>query len=712
MQTKKNENWDGYFSRSYEIGERASTLNEEKRTVEAIIATENPVTVMDWSRWETIDEILLTDGMSLAKARQVPLLDNHSRYETADIVGSARQIKRQESGDVVATLNFSSLERANDIWTLAKEGHLTDVSIGYKTYPDESVFLNPGEETVIKGRSFKNTGSRTLAVRKKWELKEVSTTPIGADATAKFRAAIMPVDIQDNVQPQNRNENPKGETVMEKPVQIEQTTTQPEARATQSQAEIEAATNRKAHELAEQSIRTRENISQRGELMGFTAEEVRALVKDVDFLKNDAEARSMEILFAETKKRREKDRVPPQERTTVNTDENDNFRKAATDALCLYGNLGIDKKDEENLRKSQFVSLMGPLTVMRAWLSLKGVRAAAWLSPQQVIEKCAQIRATAAQGSGDFANVFLDVANKSLARGWEEAPTTYQIWTGTDSIPNFMTKNIVKISLAGDAKKILEGEGFPFTARSDSKETASLETAGVAYGLSRQAIINDELAALTDTPRQLNGSIRRYINRKVYTDFYGTNMAGMAMGEDNTAMFTSGHGNLVASGSGAVPSTTTLATARRKMMKMALPSPDGSNSEAQYTNIAPKFILAHMDLDKTIEQLVGAQYDPTSAGDLKPNLAFIRRLVPIFDPILDEIMDAFNSNAGHHGWYLIADPRELGCVTVYNLTGQSAPTMRSRVSDVGEPLGTMWDIYYDYGIGPVDYRGAQANFGQ
>jgi hypothetical protein len=57
---------------------RAATINEENRTVEAVISTENPVLVFDWSRFEPVYEILLSSGRD-SNTNQVIMLDSHRR---------------------------------------------------------------------------------------------------------------------------------------------------------------------------------------------------------------------------------------------------------------------------------------------------------------------------------------------------------------------------------------------------------------------------------------------------------------------------------------------------------------------------------------------------------------------------------------------------------------------------------------------------------
>jgi hypothetical protein len=128
-------------------------------------------------------------------------------------------------------------------------------------------------------------------------------------------------------------------------------------------------------------------------------------------------------------------------------------------------------------------------------------------------------------------------------------------------------------------------------------------------------------------------------------------------------------------------------------------------------NVPPRYIVAHGDLMQNVEQRISAVYDIDSdanANNLVPNLSFIRGLQAVDSPYLDALMDA----SDHKGWYLFADPGQMPAINKVLLLGQEAPTLRQKNSDVGEPLGTIYDIYHIVNFGQVDYRPVYANFGK
>jgi len=184
--------FEGIYSRSaVVIREGNKGINEEERSIGNIVATEDPTVVFDWARWEPIREILLMSGVELPESKQIPLLRNHSRWSDEDVVGSTRNLTVE--GDILTGRNFISEVEAN-LWTKIREGHVTDTSVGYRTYSEHSIRLAPGEETNIDGKVYRNdyADGMDLIIRKKWKPMEDSVTPIGADQRSKMRSELNP----------------------------------------------------------------------------------------------------------------------------------------------------------------------------------------------------------------------------------------------------------------------------------------------------------------------------------------------------------------------------------------------------------------------------------------------------------------------------------------------------------------------------------------
>lgn len=166
---------------------RAESVNEQERSVEAVFATEERVAVFDMSSWSMIEEVLRMDGAVLPAS--APMLNNHWRWSLDDVYGSARNA-RVEGNQVIGRLYFvDEDEMVEKAWNKVRQGHLSNVSVGYRIIA--STMIRAGRTMEVAGRKYK-AGQQPLRVVTKWEMREVSLVPIGADSLAKIRSEVVP----------------------------------------------------------------------------------------------------------------------------------------------------------------------------------------------------------------------------------------------------------------------------------------------------------------------------------------------------------------------------------------------------------------------------------------------------------------------------------------------------------------------------------------
>jgi hypothetical protein len=183
-----------------------ASYNSEERSIETVIATENPAIVIDWEKtdWHNLRimrEILIIDNESviIPESRQIPFLDSHRTWDGSDSVkGSIRELNA-ESGKVAGRTFISSTEEK-----LAKkieERHLTNVSAGYDTFKEFTHRVKPGESVTVKGREFKNEypDKLDLVIRSKWSLLEGSSVVWGADEFSTHRNKVAEVEPKDEL---------------------------------------------------------------------------------------------------------------------------------------------------------------------------------------------------------------------------------------------------------------------------------------------------------------------------------------------------------------------------------------------------------------------------------------------------------------------------------------------------------------------------------
>jgi HK97 family phage major capsid protein len=161
-----------------------SSYDEKTHSARFTLATETPCPVFDYERWEIVNEVLMMDGMMMPDRGQIPLLDCHNRSSIEYQLGSCRDLTVQ--GPMVDCLTvFDSTAEGQRAEIKVREGHVTDISVGYRQIETQFVPLN--QKATIKGREF--TGP--IRVTSQWMPREGSLTPVGADMFAKVRSGDM-----------------------------------------------------------------------------------------------------------------------------------------------------------------------------------------------------------------------------------------------------------------------------------------------------------------------------------------------------------------------------------------------------------------------------------------------------------------------------------------------------------------------------------------
>jgi hypothetical protein len=165
---------------------RTDSINVEARSFEAVAATETIAQIVDWELYEIIDEILVARGGSFPE--HTPLLENHQRWSTLDVIGSAVDYRRQSDIWLVRGIRAEpegESDPVERIWRRVKDRHVRAVSIGYRV--GEKTDIPPGKRMTVDGRTYQ-ARERLLRISTRWSGHELSLTPIGADSAALIRS--------------------------------------------------------------------------------------------------------------------------------------------------------------------------------------------------------------------------------------------------------------------------------------------------------------------------------------------------------------------------------------------------------------------------------------------------------------------------------------------------------------------------------------------
>lgn len=410
------------------------------------------------------------------------------------------------------------------------------------------------------------------------------------------------------------------------------------------------------------------------------------------------------VLKASEKSKAQTPAAPVAPAVGVVKDSADKFRMHASNSIQVALGVQKDASVVADVRKNpgprDFHGLIRECLVNEGKLSSSQI-----VSMQPVDLGYAAIR-MAAMGSSDLPAILADTMNKEFAGGFEEAPSTFQIFTKETENQDFRSKSITKLSSIGDVDDIPEGSPFKSKKFSDKKESISVSTKGMETSITRHMFVNNDTNVLSEFPRAMGMAIRRRQNKDAYDLLTFNTLVGPLTAEDGIAVFdANNHGNLKASSS--VPSVTSIGLAEKMLMEMKLPkgTPDASQA---YANIPAKYLITGTSNRTTVRQLFGSQNDPAATNGKQVFNPYQNALIPVFDAYLQSRLTAC---AKEYAWYLAADQSVMPTLTIAYLSGYRTPTLRSEPSGVGDALGIKWDIFYDWGFAFQDFRGMILNDG-
>ncbi len=640
-----------------------STLNEETRSVEVIGATENPIPTYDWQRGEVINEVLLMSGCQMPDTRQLPLLDTHMRFDTSNVIGSYREIK-SENSVLTGRVYFSDTPEAQSPFQKVREGHLTDFSIGYRVV--ESTYIPDGQRQEIAGRTFEGP----VKVATKWIPRELSICPIGADDMAKVRASNPATNKTSTKTKEEREMDAKIRSFLETRGLTKDATEEEAYRFLES---LEIKQTPQTDIEKEKADAARAERDRALEIRAMCANAKMADMADDHIKKGTSVDEVRKEVFDKLLKQAQSEEVPGFRRSIEITEsERDRFRAAATDALILRSGTSIEKPapGADSLRGFTLREL--------ARESLRIANRPFDGNPMEMVGR--------ALTTSDLPNILAAVANKSLFEGYDASSETWSIWCATGSVSDFKTHTIVRASETDDLDEIVESGEYKYGSMSEGREQYQIATYGKLFAISRQTIINDDLAALTDIPRKHGEAA----SRKIGDIAYAVLTANAAMG-DGVALFHASHGNL---GTGAAPSETSLAEAIR-LMKL-----QKDIGGKRRLNINPVFFIAPVTLEGASEIFFNSgQFAGANSAATRVNPYAGSRFTRIYEPRLDD--------ASTTAWYL-AGPKGK-TVTVFFLNGNQSPYLETRQG--WNVDGVEYKVRIDAGAKALDWKALLRNAG-
>ncbi len=372
-------------------------------------------------------------------------------------------------------------------------------------------------------------------------------------------------------------------------------------------------------------------------------------------------------------------------------DSRDKFIKGATKALAMR--VGLKKRDPGNEFAGQPMHELARMSLQMAGLEYHG------LTRNQLTA-----RVFAAHTSSDFPQIMSNVAGKVLREAYSRYPNTYQQIAYVGSVTDFKVNPRIQLGSFNSLDTIPEGGEYKYGKIEEEHENIQATTKGKAIALTRQMIVNDDLDAFKRISTAMGRAAARTVNTDLYTLITsGANNRGPNSSDggqffnDTAATSAGGHANLVASGSGAAPSVTTVSAGRNAMRKQ---KDKGLN---EVLGILPSVLLAPVGMEDAVWTLINSTTDVSQSNPKKKNYVVdVARLKLVTDPFLD--------NVSATAWYLFADPLDAAAAfEIAFLDGIDEPYIEDMVDFDTDSM--KFKVRLDYGIAPGDWRGGYRNEG-
>jgi len=589
---------------------QASSFDAEAGTVVAVIAAGAAVRRYD-ERGPYMEKL----SPAPEPVEEVPILDNHQRWSVEDIVGTATEIKAT-GGETRALLTLSrNNPRAQLIRAELADGRRYGASMGYRVSEWR-------EETDPK------TGIRTkTAIR--WQLLEVSLTPIPADPRAGTRSITAMSET--NVTP--APDNP--------PVQPP-----PPAQRSEPDQQDRATVNREIRSI--------------GQTLGLDQTWIDTQI-DANASPDAARAAALEAV-------RERGTIAGQVRSiSVGYDSGDPDQRIRDVGEALYTRFNHAHEPSERARQYMGQTV---LDIARDSLRARSMPTTG-LSPAATIER-------ALHTTSDFPLILGDGLGRTIREAYRTAQVGMKQVGRRVTNRDFRERHRLQLSEAPRLEKVNENGEFKSGTLAEAKESFKVDTFGRIIGITRQALVNDDLGAFADLGRRM-GQAAAATEAQLLVDLLLANSGDGPKMSDGKNLFHADHGNLAAVGSAL--DVDGLSAARQAMRKQV-------GLTGELIDVPPRFLLVPPSLETEAEKLL-ASITATKESDVNP---FAGRLVLVVEPRLTD----------ENRWYVVADPAVIDGLEYAYLEGEEGVVIETKAGF--ETDGVQIKARLDFGAGFVDHR--------
>jgi len=282
----------------------------------------------------------------------------------------------------------------------------------------------------------------------------------------------------------------------------------------------------------------------------------------------------------------------------------------------------------------------------------------------------------ALQGNDDFVAALTgDLANRAVREAYQPAPSSLVNLSRERQARDFRAQHMAGVGEFPPLEKVSEhGEFRHGSISSEGGELLRIQTFGKILGLTRQAIVNDDLEQMVTTAQKVSTVTVDFINGQL-ADLLKSNPNFF----DGTPVFDSTHNNVASSGTAITVDA--LSEARQALRTQT----DVSGGVS--INVQPSLLVVHPSRETEAEQVLST-VQAAQASSVNPFAGQLRLLV---DPRLET-----------SPWYVAADPARTPALYHAFLSGARGPQVETRTGF--EYDGVQIRVRLDFGAGLGDFR--------
>lgn len=596
-----------------------------------------------------------------------------------------------ENGKVIAEGIISrDTSWARDVARSAGNGFPWQASIGAAVVDVE--FVPNGQDVIVNGRSFRGP----LHVVRKATLKEISFVDSGADAATSARIAAAsssqtPVTSQEpSSMPQSQTTELSNATntttpTKDAPVQPNPTasTDTPVKPSTPATINASASSSNAAGDDADPVIQMRQRLV-------AETRRIEAIRRLCDGKLPGVEAKAIEEGWDENQTELA---VLRASRPNVNGFASVGQAKARMGGPLVFEAVALMATGCPNSRIEKLYT--EPILEAADKLRGIGIQEFCELASGQSLPRFRRDAAgwlQAAFSTTSLPGVLSNIANKMLLEGYSYVEDAWRKVAKIASVNDFKEHSRYRMTGSFTFEQVSPDGELKHGRLDEQKYGQRASTHGIMFALTRQMIINDDLGAFTDIPRQIGMGAGEAIADAVWGLWLKNPVQA-----DGHAYFSVQHRNYL---EGADTALTIDGLTAAEVHFGEQTKPNG-----RPLGIPASILLVPTALKVPAQLLMTSlQVNETTTAN-KPKPA-ANPHVGKFEVVSSSYLSNTSfAGASSKAWYLLADPNRLPAIEVAFLNGVDRPTVEQADADFNT-LGVQFRGYIDFGVREQDHRGA------